>query len=87
MPQAACGLLQLYHVGSPMIPDLTGTIWREMQLSTLFCHFGTCTSISILTKKLLRKALIPVLHHVHACPELKTSKMTIKRCSNFNPYM
>ena len=36
MPHAASGRLQQHHVGSPMILDLTGTIWREMQNYSIF---------------------------------------------------
>ena len=36
MPHAASGRLQLHHVGSLMILDLTGTIWREMQNYSIF---------------------------------------------------
>lgn len=36
MPHAASGRLQQHHVGSPMILDLTGTIWREMQNFSIF---------------------------------------------------
>ena len=36
MPHAAGGRLQQHHVGSPMILDLTGTIWREMQNYSIF---------------------------------------------------
>ena len=36
MPHAASGRLQQHHVGSPMILDLTGTIWREMQNYNIF---------------------------------------------------
>ena len=36
MPHAASGQLQQHHVGSPMILDLTGTIWREMQNYSIF---------------------------------------------------
>ena len=36
MPHAADGRLQQHHVGSPMILDLTGTIWREMQNYSIF---------------------------------------------------
>ena len=36
MPHAAGGRLQLHHVGSLMILDLTGTIWREMQNYSIF---------------------------------------------------
>ena len=38
MPHAASGRVQQHHVGSPMILDLTGTIWREMQNYSIFSN-------------------------------------------------